>query len=106
MKTGSFTFPDVAWHVVTNRRGALKEKGPALPEAQGPLVEGEGAEELKLSQLVVVSVEGAGTGADVCCQFEKAFKIYFKKVKSLLKEFELLRRKHQLVGGLRMQTDE
>lgn len=40
MKTDSFTFPDVAWHAVKGR-GALKEKGLALTEAEGPLTEEE-----------------------------------------------------------------
>lgn len=40
MKTDSFTFPDVAWQAF-KRRGALKEKGLALSEAQGPLTDGE-----------------------------------------------------------------
>lgn len=47
LKTDSFTFPDVAWQAV-KRRGALKEKGLALSEAEGPLTEGEGPDFFKI----------------------------------------------------------
>lgn len=51
LKTDSFTFPDVAWQAV-KRRGALKEKGLALSEAEGPLTEGEGPDFFKIIRSV------------------------------------------------------
>lgn len=47
MKTDSLTFPDVAWQAVKGR-GALKEKGLALSEAEGPLTEGEEPDFVKI----------------------------------------------------------